>query len=373
MRRILFVDDEPLVLEGLENLLRRYPREWDVVFVTSAEAALAALQAGTFDVIVSDLRMPRMDGAELLRLAQQRHPCTVRIVLSGLTDQEFARRVVHTAHQFLAKPCDGQLLRETIERSCNLNSFLLDETLRGTIGQIGQLPAVPAVLAELNRALLDPKCSLKAVAAVVEQDPALCAKILQLVNSSFFGLARRVTDIGSAVSYLGIDVLKGLAMMVEVSRQTPSSSACKPLSLDEVHTHSLLTARIARQIARDTSVEEDSFVAGMLHDVGILILAARLPEELAAVLQQSGAGDRPLSIVEAVAFHKEPAQVSHSSFDLLGVVHVADALAPEVCPVTFEPQRAGDARIDREYLKALGVADRIPRWQQAVGEMVARH
>lgn len=398
MRRILFVDDEPRVLDGLESLLRRQRRDWKMVFVTSGEAALGQLAAGPFDVLVSDMRMPRMDGAELFRLVQERHPRTVRIVLAGETEQEAARRLVHTAHQFLVKPCNGRVLREVIERSCNLTSMLLDEGLKSTIGRLGQLPALPQIVTELNRVLADPRSSLKAVAAVVARDAALCAKVLQLVNSSFFGLARRVTSVDSAVSYLGTDVLKSLALMIEVLEFAgEDDSPVSGVSLHDVQAHSFLTARIAQEIAAEASGGQDSFVAGVLHDVGILVLAACMPEKLTLILAEARCSGRsvlaveqqligvthaeigayllglwglPLSVVEAVAFHQAPVRVSQRVFDLLGIVHVADGLAREVRPGVLESQGIPHPSIDHGYLSGLGVADRLPRWRETAARMV---
>src|SRR5208337_5359055 len=82
-KRILFVDDEQSVLDGLEDLLVRYRHRWEMVFVTGAAAALDQMRKKPFDVIVTDIRMPGMDGAALLRLVSEKYPGTVRIVLSG--------------------------------------------------------------------------------------------------------------------------------------------------------------------------------------------------------------------------------------------------------------------------------------------------
>ena len=82
-RRILFVDDEAKVLDGLRNLLRRQRHEWDMLFALSGAAALEELAKAPVDVIVSDMRMPGMDGAELLTRVRTLYPQTARIVLSG--------------------------------------------------------------------------------------------------------------------------------------------------------------------------------------------------------------------------------------------------------------------------------------------------
>ena len=134
MKRILFVDDEPQILEGLQNLLHRHRRVWDMVFALGGEAALEELGCRPFDVIVSDMRMPLMDGATLLRRVQEQHSETVRIVLSGHVELTTALRAVSVAHQFLTKPCKPHELENVIQRACNLRALINDEMVRGPGG-----------------------------------------------------------------------------------------------------------------------------------------------------------------------------------------------------------------------------------------------
>src|SRR5215469_9947183 len=117
MTRILFVDDEPKVLDGLRRLLRPQRLQWDMSFIEGGEAALALLDQSPFDVIVSDLKMPGMDGTALLERAREHHPQVVRIVLSEYADLEAAFRAAQVAHQLLLKPCDAEMLRVAIDRA----------------------------------------------------------------------------------------------------------------------------------------------------------------------------------------------------------------------------------------------------------------
>jgi HD-like signal output (HDOD) protein len=282
---------------------------------------------------------------------------TVRIVLTKRTERDSPWRLVHTAHQFLAKPSDTATLKDAIERACNLNALLLDDKLRGAIGQMGQLPALPSVVAELNQVLANPDCSMKEIAGVIGRDPALCAKILQLVNSSFFGLPQKTASLEHAVSYLGIDVLTGFTMTIEIEGLARDHPRIPGFTLEHEYDHSIRTARIARQIGTPLGIGQDSYIAGMLHDVGRLVLAARAPDLLKATFEEAARSARPLvtveeeilgvthaelggyllglwglplPIVEAVAFHHRPDHVVPTSIDLLGVVHVADFLADDL-------------------------------------------
>ncbi|HEX5229023.1 MAG TPA: response regulator, partial [Bryobacteraceae bacterium] len=183
MKRVLFVDDEPKILEGLQRMLRPCRNQWEMAFATSGKEALRILAADTYDVIVTDMRMPEMDGAQLLRLVREQHPGIVRIVLSGQFEAEAAMRVVQAAHQFLTKPCDAAKLQAVIERSCKGDEMVFDAATRAVIAALGELPPLPSTYAALVDALNDPQASLDRVGVIIEHDVAVAAKVLQLVNS----------------------------------------------------------------------------------------------------------------------------------------------------------------------------------------------
>lgn len=389
MKRILFVDDEPAILKGLERLLRPMRDQWEMAFVESGEAAVSQLEQTPCDVIVTDMGMPGMDGAVLLQRVQERFPQVVRIVLSGRSDLEASMRAVPVAHQFLAKPCDPGNLKEVVERAANLQALLRKEMIRKIVGTLRDLPSRPAVYAALLAAIANPSSSLAGIATIMEQDQALLAKVLQLVNSAFFGLARRITSIRQAVSYLGLNTLKNLALSVEVFRAFAGERQFPGFSLEALQRHVLLTATIAKRLLTEPREAEDALVAGMLHDIGLLILAVRLPEHFTRVLERAVVEEQPLyaveeeengfthaeigayllglwglpyPVVEAVACHHVPQRVGAKRFDVLSAVYVADCLANEHAPAV-EPDHAC-RELDLGYLDALGVSDRIAAWRE---------
>jgi HD-like signal output (HDOD) protein/CheY-like chemotaxis protein len=388
-KRILFVDDEPRVLDALEGLLRRYRRKWELVFALGGEAAIAELDRATFDVVVSDMRMPHIDGAAVLTHVRARHAQAVRIILSGYSEVEAELGAVPVAHQFLSKPCDAATLENAIERACSLHALIEDETLRRTMGGIDRLPSRPQVYTALLRTIAAPETTVRDVARLLGEDVAMCAKLLQLVNSSFFGLARRISSVEQAVAYLGFDIIKSLVLSVEVFRTADGLDRLPGFSLDRLQRHALLTGNVASRLVAGTRQAEDAFMAGMLHDIGKLIIAEHFPERLAGLGAAAAADPRPLHqieeslygvthaelgayllglwslpypIVEAVAHHHRPRRVAPAGFDLLAAVHVADGLMCELGSDTGGTGRA--APIDEAYLAALGVADRLPAWRE---------
>jgi len=399
MRRVLFVDDEPRILEGLRRMLRPQRQEWEMAFAPGGEAALALLEASPFDVIVSDMRMPGMDGAKLLARVRDRYPQVVRIVLSGHTELSTALRVVPVAHQFLAKPCDAGTLRVAVERACHLKGLLNDDSIRCTVGALRDLPSLPRTYAALTQALTNADASLQKVARIVEQDVGISAKILQLVNSAFFGLAHSITNIEHAVIYLGINTLRSLALSVEIFRVFQPKTPLPGFSLEKLERHARLAAHIAARLPVPKHLADIPMVAGMLHDVGKLIMAWKFPERFKTLLAQAakehcplyrveqrefgfthaeigayllGLWGLPYVLVEAVALHHGPNRVPHENFDAISAVYVANLLAHELEAPSSEVPLEEDTEANRKELAALGIEGDLAAWRVMAAEIPAR-
>jgi len=279
MMKILFVDDEARILDGLQRMLRPQRDKWEMVFVPGGVAALAMLEKTLFDVVVSDMRMPGIDGVALLEVVKKKYPSALRIILSGYTQQEASYRVVPVAHQFLLKPCDGQTLRNAIERATCLRDVLNDKRLTSIVGSLQELPSTPQTYAELREAISDPDTSIDRIAQIIEKDVAICAKVLQMVNSAFFGAMRNIAEVKTAVTCLGMNILQNLVLSVEVLRTFHSTRSIPAFSIDAFHLHCQSAARIAGQCAKQGSASRSAVVAAFLHDVGKLVLAERAPEQ----------------------------------------------------------------------------------------------
>lgn len=387
---ILFVDDRRDVLDALGRVLRSRRDEWDAAFVTSGAEALEVMSERRFEVVVSDMQMPEMDGADFLARVRDRHPETVRIVLSGQACLDGVMRLVGPAHQFLAKPCEPIELMQTIERALSLRRVLSSERLIELVSGIGSLPTLPSLYRELVGELQSPTPSLARVADVIERDVAMSAKILNVVNSAFFGLRREVATVQAATTFLGVDTIATLVLASSVFDQLPAGE--DEASLEALWESSLLTSRGAEAIARIEGFDERltgcAATAGMLRDVGDVILRVWLPDEHASILEReaAGGGSRhrieaetlgathgrigayllglwglPDPIVEAVAFHSWPsdaAEVAPPAVDVRAVVHGAEAIVAG---------RAGaPPQLDEAYLEAAGGLDRIGAWTEAV-------
>lgn len=389
MKHVLFVDDDSNVLAGLKRMLRALRGEWITEFVDSGEKALAYMAEHPVDVLVTDMRMPGMDGAQLLEQVVARYPGAVRIALSGQSDKQTLIRVAGLAHQYLSKPCDTETLKSTVRRSLALRDHFESKAINRLVSRVNSLPSLPDNYHEILQEIKSPEPSLNRVAEIIARDAAMTAKILQLVNSAFFGVPRRITCPVQAVTLLGLQTVNGLVLSVGVFSQMDKLQIGS-FSADELIAHSLQVAGLAKQIAslrsKDEIVRNDAFVAGLLHDIGKLILGLNFPRQYGETITSSEECGLPLSeleveafgadhadiggyilglwglpsaLIEAVAFHHAPAKAQSEEFSALTAVHVAN----ELCHRMHNPEHSTGG-IDREYLQSLGVLRDLPAWQQ---------
>ncbi|MEJ2693378.1 MAG: HDOD domain-containing protein, partial [Candidatus Thiodiazotropha sp.] len=265
--RVLFVDDEPNILSGLKRSLRGQRGKWQIYFANSGEEALQLLAETPVDVVVSDMWMPGMNGAKLLNEIARLQPQTIRFVLSGHSDEKSIMSLVGTAHRYLAKPCDPELLKSVLERAFMLCGLLWDDTLKSLIGSIDSLPSYPVIYQKLTSKLGDPDATLRELGRLIAEDPPITAKMLQLVNSSFFGIGRRVSNPEEAASLLGMDTLKSLVLTSGIFRQFETDKASESASLTEIWRRSISVGCLARDIMReegsDPSQQDDALSAGL--------------------------------------------------------------------------------------------------------------
>ncbi len=394
MKQLLFVDDESKLLDGLKRSLRPMRHEWNMTFVSSGAEALKALEQAPFDVVVSDMRMPGMNGAQLLKEVQQRYPQIVRIVLSGHSDQDMIYQSITVTHQYLSKPCESELLRAAVMRACALRELLGSDSLRRLVTGMQQIPSQPTLYAEIRREAKSKAASMRTIGAIISKDMGMTAKILQLVNSAYFGSRGTVSTAEQAVNLLGLDTVQALVLTVQVFSQFASTHGSR-FNMDRLWEASTETGSLARAIAQAEQapalVIDQAYTAGLLHDVGILVFGANVLKQYDATLktahdqgipvweverQEFGATHADVGayllglwglgdpIVEAVAFHHRPAECVGATFSPLTAVHVANVLQQEL-----SQQATGGvpSQIDFTYLDTLHMTDRLPYWREVAG------
>ncbi len=387
--RILFVDDEVKILDGLRRMLRPMRREWDMAFANSGSEALEMLERERRDVMVSDIRMPNMTGVELMEEVRRRYPHMIRIALSGQASRDTVLSSVGPTHQYLPKPCDAETLKATLGRLGMLRKLLAVDELRGVITAIESLPCLPSLYNELTEELRSSDASVISVAQTISKDITMSGKVLQLVSSGFLGQSRNVHDPAEAVTILGLQTIKPLVLSFHVFSQF-DQKRMESFPVEDIWRHSVAVAALAKQIASAEHANTDTvgwaFLAGLLHDVGKIVFADQLAEDYQSAIdladsegivlleaerrtfQQAthaevgayllGVWGIPDPIIEAVAFHHDPSRSCKTDqFTALTAVHVANALIPRT-------HRPSSTPVDSEYLAKLGLGDRLTTWTE---------
>ncbi len=314
--RIMFVDDESRVLDGLRRMLFKQRGVWTMSFVTSGAEALEAMAQEPFDLIVTDMRMPQMDGATLLERVREAHPRTVRLVLSGHADIDQAMRVMTVAHQYLAKPCEGPTLIATIEQAMIVRRLLETDELRELVIRIGNLPPAPSTYTRMMKLMSDDNTGIDDYAALLEEDPGLTAKLLQVANSAYFSSEGRVSEAGAAASRIGLNALRSLTLFIEAPGQFGTSTPAVEAIGREVAERGQRAATLARRFCEVASGREAATTAALLHELGRLALAAKLETEYAHVLTSLTKTHRPLQEVEQEVLGADHAAVGAYLFAL---------------------------------------------------------
>jgi HD-like signal output (HDOD) protein/ActR/RegA family two-component response regulator len=380
MKRVLFVDDDTSLLDGLRVRLHALRSQWKMVFVENGPRAIAELEQRPVDVIVADVRMPTMDGVQLLEIVRDRWPDAIRIVLSGCAEEEQSGRLLSVVHQYISKPCEVHQLESVIGRCMQLRDVLNRPQLQALVGRIAHLPAMPRTCTSLRNAMADPDVSVREVARIIHEDPAVAAKVLQLVNSAFFRLARRITSVEQAVGYLGFNAIRTLVMSVEVFSAWSSDVGTCELTPTRLQEEAHRVAAAARALAHGTALADDALLAGLLHNIGYWVLLQECPGQVqraveiartsgislhAAEEQVLGASHAaigayllgvwglPYPVIEAVAFQHCPQRVRQKRFDVLAALVVAQTLQAGGEPLVRGAVESCEVAVDARYLQAL--------------------
>jgi len=388
--RLLFVDDEPLVLQGLRRTLHSMRAEWDMTFVDSADKALEELAREPYDAIITDMKMPRMDGGQLLEQVAKRYPAMVRMVLSGQSSKGAVLRSVGTAHQYLSKPCDPQEIKLRLAQAFVMRDLLSNQRVRAVVSGLKSIPSLPGMYHEILAELRSEDTSLEKISRIVSRDAGMTAKVLQLANSAFMGVRCEVSNPTQAVILIGTEMVRALVLSVHVFSQFKDQQGAAPY-LTALWEHSIAVGCLAQHIAAGEKctkgLVDESFTAGLLHDIGKLVLLAQMPKEYGGILDAVrekpatlAAAEReqfgcthadlgaylmslwglPHPLIHAVAYHDRPSESAERRFSSLTSVHGADAVvgSSNGSPI-FQ-----DVQLDEKYLQELGLSGHEVVWRE---------
>lgn len=387
--RLLFVDDESFVLQGLSRSFHSMRQQWEMTFVESGEQALQALARESYDAIITDMKMPRMDGAQLLEAVKERYPEVVRIILSGEANQDAVLRSIGPTHQYLSKPCDPHELKLRLAQAFVMRDLLRNTAVRAIVAGMKSVPSLPGLYYEIMAELRSENTSLEKIARIISKDVGMTAKILQMANSAFMGARCNVSNPTQAVNLIGTEMVRALVMSAHVFSlfEDQQGVASYWTILWE---HSIAVASLAQRIAASEKcakgLVEESFTAGLLHEIGKLVLLAQMPKEYDAILTAfaeksvtvaAAERDRlgcthadlggylmsiwglPHPLIHAVAYHDHPSESLDKRFSSLTAVHFADAIISSANPSLI----LQDVELDDRYLQEVGLSGHEIGWR----------
>jgi len=315
----------------------------------------------------------------------------VRVVLSGQSSREAVLRSVSPAHQYLAKPCDLQELTLRLAQVFGTRDLLRNPALKALVSGLKSIPSLPVLYHELMAELQRDEMSMSNVAAIISKDVGMTAKILQLANSAFIGLRCHVSSPTQAVCMIGTEMVRALVLSVHIFSQFEGRSPAGT-TLEDLWEHSLRVASLAQRIAAAENspklMLDESFTAGLLHDVGKAVLLAEMPQQYGDILRQIAARPEtdprivenenlgcthadvggyllgiwglPAQLLQAVAFHDHPGDSLELRFSPLAAVHCADAIASAADKSPINQ----DIHLDEGYLAALGLEQKASLWRE---------
>jgi putative nucleotidyltransferase with HDIG domain len=361
--------------------------EYEIFTAASGKEGLEFLAKTPVDIVVSDLVMPQMSGHEFMGHVANEHPESMRIVISAHDDQLTVAQCLMFGHRYFNKSIDLPNLASILKRIARLKHQVGTGKLKRVISGLGALPTLPRLYFQLNEAVNSPFSSLSEIADIIQQDAGLTVKLLQVANSAYFGMSRRVLTPLEAVQVIGIEVLRGIVLCVHAFKFYQERQI-KSFSPTELWSHSLRTAHAARRLAEYENLSraecDEAFVCGLLHDIGKLIMAANADSDYAEVVQRSrsealpmdrveqeifgathaqvgayllGLWGLPESVIDAIELHHSLDTISAPGFSSLTAVHVAQAL---------EPSAPRAQNLNVEYLKRIGLENRVEQWQRVL-------
>jgi HD-like signal output (HDOD) protein len=319
---ILFVDSDRNQLQSLKRTLREFKNRWQLHYAEDAKQAQEIMQKSVVDIVVSETQLTGMPGSELLKEVKRHYPSVTRLLFSGQALRTPAQEIVHHAHQFIAKPCNSDELINILERVLHLRTLLNNTAIEEMISSLGTLPSLPATYQQMITALQSDATTVKDIGQIVAQDIGMSAKILQMVNSAFFGLPQQIASPERAVSLLGIEAVTNLALTAGVFSQLDPDIMAE-FNLEQLWRHSLLVSGLVQRLCKAAGMDQQHsqvpILAGLMHDLGKLVLATNDSQEYRRILQQSQCDQAPLHVIEAESLWCDHAAIGAYLMGLWGL------------------------------------------------------
>jgi HD-like signal output (HDOD) protein len=393
--RVLFVGGDALWFDQIKRDLICLQPHWLSLHTTGIAAVARLLAEQPAQAVVVDGRVP--GARELIGHLKKAGDQILLMLRCDMSDPYVVESLKGLGVPMVTSHGDATRIVGSLLRNGRLRDWTTDPAMQRLLPQIRKLPATPDLYARVSQELSSPNGSLDTVARLICQDPVMSAKLLQIANSALFAASREINDMIETVMILGSERIKSLILLGGVFSQY-SDAKVSAASIQSLLAHSIQVGGYARAIAlnetKSSRTAEAAFTAGVLHDVGKLILAGNLPEQFAKARALAGEGKfsthdaemevfgvshgrfgacllaawgLPLPILEAVAWHHEPLQSADTGFSLLAAVHAANVFAHQAAPQGKPGVHEPPADVNQEYLDAIGLRCCCDRWRASCG------
>jgi HD-like signal output (HDOD) protein len=397
--RILYLEESPELVAELVNELRQH-KFWEVAHAENLEEARNLARKQPVDVALLSATMPDTDPVQVAEELTQLHPKLTTFILAPDAESGGGLAYASGRFQFLPKPCNPQALISAVERTALLVSWLNNNTTLALVSGLHSLPTIPSNYQGVIRTIHSPDSSIQDIGEAISKDMGITSRVLQVANSAYYGYSKKITSPTEAAQLLGIETLRSLVRYTHVLNNFPQTPASNAI-FDKVWRHSIGVAAIARRIAmletNNETLAEEAFTAGLLHDIGKLILIGIKPDEYKEVIRQAAEAKTPIHlleriklgtthaetggyllslwgipfpILEAVAWHHFPGECKERTFSSLTAVHIADVADHRR---TNRDNIKAVPALDERYLMEVGVAEKVKDWLEMTPDQARRN
>ncbi|HOP49334.1 MAG TPA: HDOD domain-containing protein [Ignavibacteriales bacterium] len=291
--KLLIVDDEQPILSALKSLLRK--ENYDIYTVDNPKEAIKLLFTDKFDIVISDMRMPEINGIALLEKAADFNPNSYRIILSGYEDRNIVFGAIASgyAHAYMMKPWEDQFLKDVLSRSAKIVENVVKVDNKILLSKLNSLPTESKFSEYISNIINDEDISIDKLSEMIVKSPAILSKLLHLSNSVYIGSIGRITTAKEAIHFLGINYVVTLLNSFEfINSFYNTLPPIIKFFLDSWLEISSKRAKIVEMIIQSnessTKNERDlSVIVAMFWDLAILIEACLFPDHFIKILDNN--------------------------------------------------------------------------------------
>ncbi|RVU32463.1 MULTISPECIES: HDOD domain-containing protein [Neptunomonas] len=374
------------------QMITRVGKAWEISRIDHVDLLIEQVAHSQVDAVFVCKSLKGLIEIDLFRRLQEISPTTLRFQLgTSIESPRSLAQKLELTHRIFERPDDVSQVVGTVNYLLKISRLTSRSKLRQFLSKENDIASAPKVYHDLNIELNAEATHASRIAAIIEQDPALTAKIIKVANSPFFGLPRPISQIPEAISIIGIRKLRALVVSSYIYGHFPPHPKWGHFSFEDMNARAILVARLAMDIAKEARapkiIAEQAYLAGLLHNIGIIIMASQAPGLYQKALQLAAHENMPLHAaerkvagfyhgeigatlmamwnippraVEAILLHSIPKLSEERGFQPLTAVHVADALIPAKMGNTNLPI---NSQLSEAYLEQAGVRQDLHRWR----------